>query len=333
MSITSLTLAFVQYGSVAAPAPAAAAAPAPAPAPALASNAGSCEHRNTCDSPRRSPLYRALMDALGSMANSAAPTTPRPGAEPTTPVVPTAAGTRAAPSTNRASAADAATEVTPAAATGTEATPAASAPVDLEEAVMNFARALMQALRGAGQADDGQGDEGRRAHGHHHHHHEHHDHGRRSWGDPAQRIEQLGARIGAPVSVDPADLPIAVPDEASAPAPVTTIAPVETASEVVAPATNAAVPTPAGTPTTMLYIQLSMNDAAPKASPFNRATQGLVQAFGSLQQALGLPATEGPDSLKAQLGAFLQALAEKLRGGEGNALASTQPGALLNVSA
>ena len=36
---------------------------------------------------------------------------------------------------------------------------------------------------------------------------------------------------------------------------------------------------------------------------------------------------------KAQLGAFLQALAEKLRGGEGNALASTQPGALLNVSA
>ena len=88
MTITSLTFAFVQYGSTAdmartrtpsSPAPVAETAPAPTPV----SDARSCEHRSSCDGPQHSPLYRALTSALSSMVQSARPSAPSSGPEKT----------------------------------------------------------------------------------------------------------------------------------------------------------------------------------------------------------------------------------------------------------
>lgn len=347
MTITSLTFAFVQYGSTAdmartrtptSPAPVAETAPAPAPV----SDARSCEHRSSCDGPQHSPLYRALTSALSSMVQSARPSAPSSGPEKTTPVAPqaasavAAAGAASTASTTAATdAADAAAAATPATETATET--AAAAPVNVEEAVMNFARALMQVLRGTAPREGRDDGEGRRMHGHRHHRdhgHEHQDWGRRSWGDPAQRIEQIGAQIGAPT---PVRAPVAVTGTPAT--PVSTPVATPTATPATAPAdlapvvASAAAPQPPSASTTMLYIQINMSEAAPKASSFSRATEGLVQAFGTLQQALGLPAADSPGSLQAQLGAFLQTLAEKLRGSDSNSLANMQPGAMLKVSA
>lgn len=310
MSIASLSLTFVQYNSTAdfartqgavAPRPAPGVA-TPAPAPTAAAPA-SCQH--TCDSPRRSPLYRALMDALGSLV-------------PSTPSAP--AGSPVAAS------------APPAPATAPPATPATDAvavdtPPDLEEAVTNFARALMQAVRGSGrdEGDDDRerGGHHRHAHHEHGHHHRHHDHGRRAWGDPAQRIDALGARWGASPSPRPNTAP-ALPLD-----PVPTTPPVAltdvTLDPVVATDLGAAKAVPKPTP----LPAIASDTVAPR-----RDRYGLLDAFSALQRALGLPAAEGRGGLETQLGAFLHTLAERLRGGEANsAAATTQPGALLDVTA
>jgi hypothetical protein len=91
-----------------------------------------------------------------------------------------------------------------------------------------------------------------------------------------------------------------------------------------APAT--AAPTP---PPPLPSPANSSDAAAPR-----RDRYGLLAAFSTLQRALGLPAAEGRDGLETQLGAFLRTLAERLRGADANsAAATTQPGALLNVTA
>lgn len=192
----------------------------------------------------------------------------------------------------------AATTATPASTTPTETAPpvgsadapapgsdssAAPAP-DLDSAVMDFAHALMQAMHRFGRAE-----------------HQHHDHGRRAWGEPAQRIGQLGAQIGAPLPVD----------AGAAPAAVDAVAETAPSAPVVAVATSS---TPAAAP------------------PGLMSRQGrLLDAFGTLAAALGLPAATDSAALRSQLGSFLQGLAERLRSSSG--AAPLQPGALLNVSA
>ena len=310
MTITSLSFAFVQYSATAptasTPKPA---ATAPAPAPAVQDGC----HRAGCDSPRRSPLYRAIQDALSQMMPAAATSTSAPAS----------AGSTAAPATATTTA-TAAVEV---------ATPAASAPIDLEEAMMNFARALMQALRHDSRQghDDGHGEQ---RHGHHGHHH---GHGR--WGDPAQRVDALAQQVSggsaAAVAVTAAANDSAVtPSQASA-VPVTSTVgdassePVVT-SQTTTPTGAAAIPT--GSSGTMIFvaaIQVNSAAAAPK-SPF----AGLLEAFSSLQQAMGKPAASADNSLKSELAAFLQTLAQRLRGEDpATAEAATQPGALLSVAA
>jgi hypothetical protein len=209
--------------------------------------------------------------------------------------------------------------------------------VSLEDALMDFARALMQALRTGGRHGSGDGEQERHAHRHHHHHGHHH--GGVRWGDPAERVEMLGRRFGAtdvaataaaatpaasnadPVSASATDL--AVQDETSA-APVTSAAP--QASEPVAAA--ASVPQS----TTIFVATINFNGKAPGA-PMNRVQENLLSAFDSLQQALGRPAGDDKSSLKEQLTSFLQALAQRLRGDEEVMTDTVAPGALLSTTA
>jgi len=154
---------------------------------------------------------------------------------------------------------------------------------DLDDAVMDFAHALMQAMRGPGRG----------------HHHEHHDHGRRAWGEPAQRIGQLGTQLGATAPADASTVPA-------------------TADAVVEPGSAAgAAAAAAGTPA-----------AVPLGEPSRQSR--LLDAFGALAEALRLPAAPDVAALRSQLSTFLQTLAERLRGA---APAPLQPGALVDVTA
>jgi len=322
MTITSLTFSFVQYTSTAAMADARAVAPASAPAPQPVAQ-DSC-HGGGCDSPRRSPLFRALKDALLEMTRATQPTA--------------ASSTASSPSTSGAAAAStgAATSTSAAAAQSapaTEAAGAAAAP-DLEHALIDFARALMQALRSGlqqGRGDDGEHED--RGQRHHHHHH-----GHRGWGDPAQRVDGLAQRFGgASASVTP------VPDTPVAPAPTTSsaVAPAAPASVTALapmgdgtpePAVAGAAPAAAGSQDAVIVvasISIGQTAAAAPVSPFGT----LLSAFAGLQRAVGKPVASG-DSLRSELSAFLQSLAQRLRGEDpATAEAATRPGALLSVAA
>jgi hypothetical protein len=213
--------------------------------------------------------------------------------------------------------------------------------LDLDEALMNFAHALTQMLRGAQQGDDSVEREGdgprRRDHFHHQEHHDHrHGHGRAAWGDPAQRIAQLGAQMGAsapgPVPAPQAAanaiasaVPVATAIDTALPETPASDATANSVGAIESPSTGASLAMPAA-------VNLNVYVTLPWVSPANEAKQGLLDAFGTLQHSLGLPAADGP-SLKAQLSAFLQALAEKLRDGDASANAMTRAGALLSVMA
>lgn len=330
MTTVSLSVAFVPYRPLAeTPAARDAAPPAAVAKSAQTAMAPSCS-TGDCDTPRRSPLFRALMEALDSVVGSAK--APGMKAEYST-----AQAAAAAPATPSVANVD---EITDAAATAVKPeslsakAPVDDKPVDLEQAVMSFARALMQVMRGAQHSDGGGKGEGD---GHRIHRHRHHEH--MAWGDPAQRVEQLGVQIGAAA---PAKAP-AAEVKATSDAPAVVVdhdAVVASDAAEVAP-DSAAVLDPAQTITlagssaqsTMLYVKLSIDDLAPWASSATRAEQSLLNAFGTLQKALGMAATDDRPSLKEQLSAFLQALAEKLRTGEVDSFDATQPGALLHVTA
>ncbi len=278
MNIASLSLPYGHRHAHSPVARAPSAAPTPAAETAAAANSTSHpEGRHCCDSPRRSPLYQTLVSALSGMA-TAAPAAAAPAASADAPASPDA----------------------PAPAGNSAAEPAP----DIDSAVMDFAQALMQAMRGFGRAE----------HGHEHKHkHDHHDHGRRAWGDPSQRVAQLGAQVGAPapVAVDASAAPVAVDPAAD---PVVDPA-VEAPS---APAVAAADP-------------VAVNGtvaAAPSAEPSRQSR--LLTAFGVLAEALGLPAATDGASLRSQLSSFLKTLAERLHS---SAPAPLQPGALLDVTA
>lgn len=315
MTITSLSLTFVYNNTADMARARATAAPPPATPPVTApasTGSTSCEHGH--DTPRRSPLFRALVDALDSLVAPA----PRPA--PATAAAPASAV--ALPGT--AASADSTTPV--AEATSNPATPApVDTPVGIDEAVMNFARALMQALRGA-MHGEGEG---------HRHAHHHHDNGRRAWGDPAQRVAQLGAQLGAAVpSTAPAPAPVPLDP---APAPATGI--VDAANAVSGSVLGAVASTPlapaGSTASTTLHVSLTINGNSPWQPMLTRTQQALIDAFGTLQVARGKPKDENEDekSLSAELSAFLQELADKMRLGDPDEADATQPGALLHVTA
>lgn len=245
------------------------------------------EHEHEHHAGRKAPLMRALTGALADLVAQGSP-----------------AGTTAT-------------------ATGTTDPNAA----DLDEALMNFARALAQALRGNDQGEDRREGDGERRHGHQHGHHgHHHRHDRLAVGDPAQRVEALGTRLSPARSPAPAD--VAAPAAVST--PDTTAATASPTDDGVAAQAVTATPasTPAGSNVVFIAVFRAPNADAPVSS-----LDRLLDAFAGVQQALGQPAADSRDTLKAQLSAFLQALAQRLGGEAIPGDEATAPGALLDVSA
>jgi hypothetical protein len=304
MSITSLSFAFIQYTGTVAMAEPKAPAPTPASVPKAAPEE-SCRHGG-CDSPRKSPLMRVLNDALAEMVRTAQPSASGTPATTTTAPGATAAAGSGAPAQD---------------AKAPEA--AKSDTTDLEHALMDFARALMQALRSAGR--QGEREDG----GECDHHHRHH--GRHQWGDPAQRVDMLGRSFDmtAPIGTAPA----ASPNSKCAAQPVAQDAAVSTTRDGAAPVAGETAMTATSAPqATTVYaatVSIQHEDAPSRLGGFQ---QRLLDAFGALQQAAGRPAAQEHNSLKEQLAAFLQALAQRLRGDD-TVSADATPGALLSTTA
>jgi hypothetical protein len=284
MMVSSLSLTYLQVSATAgATASRPTAGGAPSPAPQSVAQDDCRCHH---DKPRRSPFVHALKEALRELATSL-----------------------------RAGDASATDEP---ADTG-----AAGEPIDLEHALMDFARALMQALRGQG------GERRERVDGDHRGHHRHHHHGRRSWGDPAQRVDALAQQIqaGAPAA-SASSTAAAAADDAAVPA-ATGASLVAAGATVEGDAGTAATPNQ-GTAVYVTAVNVTVNaEAAASASPF----AGLLEAFARLQKALGK--ADGDDTaLPKALSEFLQTLAAKLRGEDlPTAEAATEPGALIDVAA
>lgn len=325
MSITSISFAYVQYSSTAAMAqprvPAPVAAPVAQPEPSR-----DCRHRE-CDSPRKSPLFRALVDALAQMArptqtSAAAGATAAPAAPATT------AGAAANSGAVSAAGDAASTTATPTAPAAEAAAEAGGETVDLEEALMNFARALMQALRGDGHRSRRDDEEERGQHHHHHHR------GYQRWADPAEGVERLSHRVGASAAAAVA------PANAAATATAAKANNVIVQDDVSLEPTNAVTTgATAGTEAaagnagnTSVQLTININVSAAN-SQVGRTQERLLNAFGSLQQALGRTVDENSGSLRAQLTAFLQALAQRMRGDDGAVSDTAAPGTLLNTTA
>lgn len=316
MMVTSLSFTYTQVS-----APAATSATRQRAPEAQAQPVARDEGRRASDMPQRSPMYRALKEALAAMAQ-------------------TTTGAGASSSASQASEASATRTETPAvdAAAASGAAGEATA-LSLDDALANFAQALMQALRdqfGSRRERDSEHGDG--------HHHHHHHHGRRGWGDAAQRVDALAQQVGATASqtVDGTTAAAAAGVTTSHTVAVAADAPTSTATPAAAsqPSTEPVQPNAAATATAepssaaRITINVTLNlvqgqDSTASKSPF----QGLIDAFARLQKALGQP-DDDADALPQRLSAFLQALADQLRGEDAASTdVATQPGTLISVTA
>jgi hypothetical protein len=239
------------------------------------------------EGPRRSPLFNAIKDALTDLVAQSASTD--------------AAQTVEAPVTEA---------------------PAADSD-KLDQAITEFARALMHALReGRGPHGEGRGHHFGHAHGHHRH----------GWDNAAQRVEKLAQQI--------APEPVAKPVEAPAEGPLKTAStelPVEQAEAV--PTTEITPVTPPETkpaekaPATLnLHVKIDLGLAE---SPWKSVHDDLIESFDELRRAIGGPETKDKDkpSLEEQLSELLVALAVKLQSTELQTAALAPAGSLLSVVA
>jgi hypothetical protein len=237
------------------------------------------------EGPRRSPLFRAIKEAIDAVvAQAKAP-----------------ASADAAPTEE----------------------PAAGA-VDgdkLEHALVEFARALMHALREAGGPHGG--NRGRHlghahapAHGYHRH----------AWGDASQRVAQLAQEVAPeaatqPAAEAPAAAPIQAPTEAAEPV---------AGADASAPASPAAAAAKA--PGSGIVVRLTL-ELSVRESPWKAAHDGLIEAFAEVQRSLRRPADESDKSLEEQLREMLLAMAVKLQSNKLQIMALAPAGALLSVAA
>ena len=299
----------------------AAAACAPAAATPVASNDSTVATNASCgghDHRRRNVLYDAMMSALRELGLTST------SAQPASPNSPPATG---APGTVAPATASTATPAVP--ASGATATPAGeSAPAvtespvagsknSVEDAVLSFAHALWQALRGSEDGgsrhdrDRGGDDDGDRHH--HSHHHGERNHGMtRDYSRLATRLEALATRLEPKLPVTPvAGTPV--------PTPVTSTEPTSNAAPTDAPA---AVPASAGSAST---------EAVPVATP---SKNPLVEAFANLLTALrGTQAgSAGPSAAQPTVSSFLHALARGLDA-DVTAPSMSAVGGMINVSA
>lgn len=250
------------------------------PKPAEKTEQGDAERTG----PRRSPLFTAIKQALTELVAPAAQTDT------------TAAG---------------------------EATPAAPADADsaadseaLDQAITEFARALMHALReGRGPHGEGRG----------HHYGHAHGHQRHGWDNAAQRVEKLAQELAPAPAPQPVEAPVtALPVEQAETVPATEI--------TAAPATDtAAAPKTAPAPAEQnLHVKIDLGLAE---SPWKSIHDDLIESFAELQRAIGGPDSESEDSLEERLSEMLVALAVKLQTDELHTAALAPAGSLLSVVA
>lgn len=316
MAISSISLTYVNMSGMPS-------ASTPVGAVAPAANDDATTKKASCEGHeprRRNVLFDAMMSALrelglakpasqGSATTTGTPAAPAAGS---TPAGTPADATGAAPTTGATPATDA--------APGTA--PATTAAASLEDAVLSFAHALWQALRGDEGSnqrrgrDDDDGDHHRR----HHHHHGHH-HGR-DYAGLASRIEALAVRIetaapgAAPAVTSPAGTPPKLPG--TDPVPMDVAAPTTAANAATsgAVATSGAIATPAA--------------PAEVTAP---AKGSLAESFAAMLKLLrGGDQTTGPTAPEASLATFLHSLARGLDA-DRSAPSMTVVGVMINVSA
>lgn len=323
MSISSVSLTF--FSMVNAPSTSTPVAPVPAAAndPVAPSNS-SCEGHGHA---RRNVLYDAMLSALrelGLTQKPAQPATPDAnGGAPTAlpPVSPPATGGATTPAN------------TPAAGTATvdagsavNQAPANAPPQSIEDAVMSFANALMQALRGTDEGGSRRGrdrdDDGEERRHHHGHGHGHRGGMERSYSGLASRIEALAVRFDVPAPAAPAAPPAAPP--------VTGADPVIAPAPIKLPGTDP-VSTDAATATDAL--QVSAPATLPAAAPKN----SLAEAFAAMLKALrggdAAPSTSTtPAAADNSLAMFLHSLARGLDP-DHSMSAPSAVGVMINITA
>lgn len=327
MTLSSISFAFFSAtdSSVAAVKPRDAVAAAPA-APAEKAERGHAVRRNV--------LYDAMMSALQSMGlvsqTNAADNVAEPAADAATPVprsIPRQSGVAATGATTAATESNAVTRA-PVADDGTKAESTASAPT-IEDAVLKFANALGQALRGSSSntVERGDDDAVQRMNQRRHHRHDHDravgGDGPRSYGGMAEKLETLAASVAAA-------------PKAAAPAPAAaTVAAVPDAPAVATPPVTSAVPvrTVAAPAETPISLTPPTEPAASVAKP--ASSNSLVDAFAGLLRALksnsAAPTAPVKDAA-SQLGQFLHLLSQALKP-SGTTSAHMHAGILIDVMA
>lgn len=274
---------------------------------ASAANDSPVTKKASCDDHaprRRNVLVDAMMSALRELGLTKPAT---PASETTTSTTgaatPTAPATTAVETvaTNAASSADAAS-----------ATTTATAP-SLEDAVLSFAHALWQALRGdeGSRRRDGDDDDHHRRHHHHGHRHD------RDYSRLASRVEALAVRIeaGAPSGSAGTPLPVATTPKLPGTDPVTLDAAAIAKAEAAAPVVTT---TPAPTAP-------AVSDAPTRGS--------LAESFAAMLKLLrGGDQTTGVPAPQASLASFLHSLARGLDA-DRSAPSMSVVGVMINVSA
>ena len=301
-----------------------AAVSAPAAAIPAASNDSAVAQSQPCgghDHRRRNVLYDAMMSALrelGLTSTSAQPASPNSPPATTAPgaVTPATASTAtpAVPATG--------TSATPASESSPAVTesPAAGPKNSVEDAVLSFAHALWQALRGGEDGgsrhgrDHGDDDDDGDRH-HHSHHHGERNHGMtRDYSRLATRLEALATRLEPAVPTPPATPAVGTPTTT----PVTKTEPVSNA---------APTDTSAGVPAIAASASITIPAATPSKNP-------LVEAFANLLTALrgAQVGAAGPSAAQPTVSSFLHALARGLDS-DVTAPSMLAVGGMINVSA
>jgi hypothetical protein len=290
MSISSLSLTFVNCYATQAPAGVGAVQPAPAPAPAASDDA--CHDRPS--GVRRNVLYEAMLSALRELGLTGG--SPVPASGTPAPAAPADTATASAPSASTES------PVAPA-----PALPAADPSPSVKDAVFNFADALFQAVRVGDGSQPGRERAAERAH--HGHHGRGHAYGHRLHRDQdayaglAQRLETLATSLSPTNAAAPA----------VAPDPVAPVAPEAPSAPAAPSATEApAVPETAATPDTSATPATAPTSATSATPAPSQTSNPLVDAFNRLLTALQLPIAAGSDTA-SRLSSFLHQLAQALQ--------------------
>ncbi len=272
---------------------------------APAANDQAVAKKASCDDhgpSRRNVLFDAMMSALRELGLTK-PAAPGGGST-------TGASTTAAPAANGTDA-GAASPAPAAADPAANATPASTPAPSLEDAVLSFAHALWQALRGD------EGSRQRRGGDDDHHHHHHHGHGRghgRDYSGLASRVEALAVRIE---TAAPGAAPATTPPASTTPKlPGVDPVPMDAAAQAVA-TTPATAVAPSAAP---------VAPQAPNKGSLAESFAAMLKQLRGGDQPAGAPAPE------ASLVSFLHSLARGLDA-DRSAPSMTVVGVMINVSA